>query len=578
MRLTEHTVIFFKKIWKILVQGPLTVSGIKSRITAVTNLCMSTAALLSRHAGHRAILIVGIGASLYAGFLFVSNQISPNAPKASHDVILKSRWAGPAASKSIIILDIDERSLAKLAPEHGRWPWPRSVLADGVDRLSQAGAKAILFNVLLTDADKFNPDADSAMEAVAAMTPNVAYPMIRLNPSNDDMSQLKVSDLLKLTGDPQIGEDKTVAVLLPMFEPMQSHVGIANQKTDADGIVRRYAVKWTDSRLTMPSIVSRTITAGGTEIANVPDTITLNWRNKSANHYKRVSFADFVQSDPKDPKLLAFKDAYVILGVSAPGLGMTKPTAVSSLEDDNEILATALDDVLNDTHIRVMPSWLVLLLELAAIWALIWIGLGHSLNPLLNKLFLLVQSGSATITMASASYTNYLIDLSSVMAFGFAVFSALKLVKSLDHGWSRAKPGLRTSVNALPGGHVLLIGYRDSKVTSIDSTQLQRFLESRVGLSRVIRVDDLFGGESFARKACDDYSCQFCLVELSDISELRAALRELNFYPHLDIRELALEVPWNTEQDVFRLHMAPHMLRQCADLIKEISSPSKDQI
>ena len=185
----DNTFLFFKKVWKILTQGPLTLGSIKSRITGVANFCISTAALLSRHAGHRAILIVGIGASLYAIFLFFSNQITPDAPQASHDVILKSRWAGPAASKSIIILDIDERSLAKMAPEHGRWPWPRSVLADGVDRLSQVGAKAVLFNVLLTDADKFNPDADSAMEAVAAMTPNVAYPMIRLNPLNDEISQ-----------------------------------------------------------------------------------------------------------------------------------------------------------------------------------------------------------------------------------------------------------------------------------------------------------------------------------------------------------------------------------------------------
>lgn len=572
----DNTFLFFKKVWKILTQRPLTLGSIKPRITGVANFCISTAALLSRHAGHRAILIVGIGASLYAIFLFFSNQITPDAPQASHDVILKSRWAGPAASKSIIILDIDERSLAKMAPEHGRWPWPRSVLADGVDRLSQVGAKAVLFNVLLTDADKFNPDADSAMEAVASMTPNVAYPMIRLNPLNDEISQLKVSQLLKITGDTQIGEDKTVAVLLPMFESMQNRVGVSNQTTDSDGIVRRYAVNWTDSSLTMPSIVSRTITVGGEKLPQVPDTINLNWRNKSTNHYTRVSFSDFIKANPKDPQLLAFKDAYVILGVSAPGLGMTKATSVSSMEDDNEILATALDDVLHDTHIRVMPSWVVLVLELGAIWAIIWIAFGYSLNPLLNKLFLLVQSGSATITMVSASYTNYLLDLSSVMAFGLAVFSALKLVMSLDDGWSRAKPGLRSSVNAFPGGHVLLIGYRDSNITNFESNQLQRFLESRVGLSRVIRVDDLFGGESFARKACDDYSCQFCLVQNSDVTELRSALMDLTFYTNLDVRELALDAPWNPEQDEFRRYMSPHMLRQCADLIDAYSSPSID--
>lgn len=571
----EHTIRFFRAVWQKLIKGPTTIDGLKSNISDVINHCMSTAALLSRHAGSRAILLVGLGASFYACFLFLSNQITPESSKTSHDLILKSRWAGPVASKSIIILDIDERSLATLAPEYGRWPWPRSVLADGIERLSQVGAKAILFNILLTDPDKFNPDADSVMEAVSAMTLNVAYPMIRLNSVNDNQSQLKVSELLKRTGDSLSGEETTIAVLLPMFEPMLNRVGVSNQKTDDDGIVRRYAVTWSDSKLTMPSIVSRTITVGGEKLPKVPATITLNWRNKSTNRYARLSFSDFLKADLMDPKLSALKDAYVVLGVSAPGLGMTKATAVSSLEDDNEILATALDDILHDTHIRVMPSWLVLVLEIGVIWFLIWVGLGHSLNPFLNNIFLLLQSGSATITMVSASYTNYLFDLSPVMAFGIGVYSVIMLVKSLDDGWSRAKSGLRASVTVFPEeGHVLLIGYRDSNIKKADSIKLQQFLESRVGLPHVIRVDDLFGGESFARKVCDDYSCQFCLVHHSDVIDLLSALNELPFHNRLDVRELVLNVPWNPEQDAFRLFLAPHVLRQCADLINAQSPRS----
>ena len=551
MNSVEHTIRFFRTVWQKLIKGPMTIAGLKSRISAVSQYCISSAAFISRHAGSRAILLIGIGATFYACFLFLSNQITPDSPKESSDVILKSRWAGPVASKSIIILDIDERSLATMSSEHGRWPWPRSVLADGIERLSQVGAKAVLFNVLLTDPDKFNPDADSVMEAVSAMTSNVAYPLIRLNPINDDQSQLKVSELLKRTGDSLHGGEKTIAVLMPMFEPMLNRVGVSNQKMDDDGIVRRYAVTWSDTRLTMPSIVSRTITVGGDKLPKVPDTITLNWRNKSANRYTRLSFSDFLKADPMDPKLLALKDAYVVLGVSAPGLGMTKATAVSSLEDDNEILATALDDVLHDTHIRVLPSWIVLILELGVIWFLIWVGLGHSLNPFLNNIFLLLQSGSATITMVSASYTNYLFDLSPVMAFGIGVYTVIKLVKSLDDGWSRAKSGLRASVQDFPLGQVLLIGYRDSNIKNADSIKLQKLLESRVSLSRVIRVDDLFGGESFARKVCDDYSCQFCVVDISDVFDLLAALEELPFYNRLDVREFELKVPWNPEQDAF---------------------------
>jgi len=51
------------------------------------------------------------------------------------------------AGDRIVVLAIDERSLATI----GRWPWPRTVLADVVDRLSAAGARVIAVDVLLSE-------------------------------------------------------------------------------------------------------------------------------------------------------------------------------------------------------------------------------------------------------------------------------------------------------------------------------------------------------------------------------------------------------------------------------------------
>lgn len=562
---------FLKSFWQDALQvmrdGPLTISGFTARFNGLKNLIMSWAAMLSRHMGARAIVMVGLAASLYAAFLFLSNQIAPNAPKASHDTILKARWASPEPSTSIWIVDIDERSLAALAPEHGRWPWPRSVLAEGLERLSKAGVKAVLFNVLLTDPDKNNPDADSVMEAASALIPRVAYPIVRLNQSNDNLSQLKVVELLQHTGDPRQVSDATVAVLLPMFEPMLKTVGIANQKPDLDGIVRSYPVIWNDNRLAMPSIVARTLRLGGDFAQTNPTSINLNWRNKANARYSRLAFSDFLALSANSPELMALKNSYIVLGVSAPGLSMTKPTAVSSLEDDNEILATALDDLLHDTHLRVMPSWLVLLIEIMTIWTLVWIGIGRTLSPMLTKVFVLIQSSAASITMLSASYTHWLIDLSAPMAFGAGLYGAIRLVKALDAGWSRAKPGLRTAATAQHTGNVILIGYRDSEVSQSQSAQLQRLLEDRLGLARVIRVDDLFGGESFARKVCEDYSCQFCLTDADGIQELSKSLTILSFYRNLDIRQLALDIAWNSESEEFRVFISLHLLRQCADMV-----------
>lgn len=109
--------------WRVTREGDLTIDGVKARVKGLNNLVMSWAARLSRQMGNRTILLIGFAASLYAVFLFISNQITPEAPKASHDTILKTRWASPKPSPSIIVVDIDERTLAALSPEHGRWPW-----------------------------------------------------------------------------------------------------------------------------------------------------------------------------------------------------------------------------------------------------------------------------------------------------------------------------------------------------------------------------------------------------------------------------------------------------------------------
>ena len=139
-------------------------------------LTVSWVALQSKRFGSQSIIAVGAIATAYALFLFVGQRFSPDTPNPSHDRILRSRFSSPAPSTNIVIVDIDERSLAQLAPEYGRWPWARNVLADGLQKLADTKPRAMLFNVLLSDKDIRNPEADTAMEFTSALLPNVAYP------------------------------------------------------------------------------------------------------------------------------------------------------------------------------------------------------------------------------------------------------------------------------------------------------------------------------------------------------------------------------------------------------------------
>lgn len=59
----------------------------------------------------------------------------------------------PVESDLPVIVAIDERSIAAI----GQWPWPRTVMADLIDRMGQGGALTIGIDVLFLDPDRQSP-------------------------------------------------------------------------------------------------------------------------------------------------------------------------------------------------------------------------------------------------------------------------------------------------------------------------------------------------------------------------------------------------------------------------------------
>ena len=71
---------------------------------------------------------------------------------------LRFRVLNREPTGKILLVDIDGPSLRAI----GRWPWPRSIHAEIVDRLLQLGAGEIAFDVDFSSAS--NPDQDAALE------------------------------------------------------------------------------------------------------------------------------------------------------------------------------------------------------------------------------------------------------------------------------------------------------------------------------------------------------------------------------------------------------------------------------
>ena len=76
--------------------------------------------------------------------------------KARHAVFDQyQRWQPrPYQEAPVRVVDLDEESLKRI----GQWPWPRTQVAELVQRLEQAGAAAVVFDVLFAEPDRTSPE------------------------------------------------------------------------------------------------------------------------------------------------------------------------------------------------------------------------------------------------------------------------------------------------------------------------------------------------------------------------------------------------------------------------------------
>lgn len=86
-----------------------------------------------------------------------TNQIS-KIEYAIQDYHFEIRGPLSVENSPIVLVAISEKADSEI-PE--KWPWPTSVHARLVENLNRAGAKAILFDVLFSQEDRFNPKNDS---------------------------------------------------------------------------------------------------------------------------------------------------------------------------------------------------------------------------------------------------------------------------------------------------------------------------------------------------------------------------------------------------------------------------------
>jgi CHASE2 domain-containing sensor protein len=348
------------------------------------------------------------------------------------DVIMKHRVLFQKADPNIVIVDIDEASLEAMAKEYGRWPWPRQVFAEFLEMLQEQDPRAVVFDILFSDPDVFNKDSDSYFNEVVADMENTFFPMLRLSPTNDELSQVTPSlipGMEPIPGEPQL--DKGIALVLPSFTGIleSGRMGTNNVYPDRDGIVREYPIYRDHFGWRIPSLPAKVGKSLGWKLPNDPD-VFLNWRGKfGAFRSVRFSdvFDDFLRKDRQRPSD-EFTNKIVIIGSTASVLFDTKPTPMEKIHPGVEILATAIGNIKNGDWItQAKNPWLFTALALGLIWVTALAFLTGVKRKAIDTVFAGSQVGLMAVTFASLNLTTFYLDLTAPITAGLIYFSLARV-------------------------------------------------------------------------------------------------------------------------------------------------------
>lgn len=303
------------------------------------------------------------------------------------------------------IVDIDEETLARL----GQWPWPRTRLAELVQRLKMAGVAAIGFDVLLAEADRTSPkfmaelwqlggatrksldalpDHDRVLaESLAAAGAILGFVLQRGADGGRAGDGATAGDLPGLAHQPfryiSSGENPTerlhafdaVIPTRPELESAAQGNGALNFVADSDGIVRRVPLVLKLGGQPVPSIAAESLRvaqsernyflktmqhgSGLSEIRigsyEIPTTVEGEiWVHYSKPVANRYLPAWKILSGNIPDALLA--GHIVLIGSSAQGLMDLRFTPLGGVMPGVEAHAQVLEQILSN-HILSRPDW-----------------------------------------------------------------------------------------------------------------------------------------------------------------------------------------------------------------------------
>jgi len=254
---------------------------------------------------------------------------------------------------NIYTVNIDEDTIAK----YGQYPFPRDVYAKIIEDLYKRNAGLVVFNILLSEEDRFGKDR------VLAETMN-KFPVILPNTpenKNKNTPRQPSTAVIKNEYANQITQYAGIMANVPVLESRAVGTGTIHTEEENDNVVRRMPLVIAVDGVVYPSIAMEALRVaagdsttqiklfeGGVEKMRIPKfgpiatdekgRVWIDWSQRS----KSVSAVNL----PKD-----FAGAVVIVGVAATGLGNPVPTPVQGTWPQ-DVQAAVLGTMINGVTIQ----------------------------------------------------------------------------------------------------------------------------------------------------------------------------------------------------------------------------------
>lgn len=377
-------------------------------------------------------LAVGAGLALVLVLALVQSVaipvVSPVVDRIGLQVFDSYQRLSPRAYEDapVRIIDIDDETIRR----YGQWPWPRTDIARIAQKLGDAGAAAIAFDIVFAEADRTSPRAlarrfaasDPVIAATIAQLPDndaqlaaviASHPVVLglfLTPGTDGVKVEPKAGMISLGTPPASVDDYSSAILpLPALAAAATGLGSLSIRPDPDAVIRRAPLLGRQGDTLVPALSLEAMRAAYQTGSVLVKTTDGSAEGGAAGHVVSVKVGDIevptnaagemwvhftrpvpartipawrLLSDALSPAELGglINGNIVFVGTSAIGLRDLRATPLNDAELGVMIHAQATEQMILE-HFLVRPDWasgleraLLLLLGIALVLMLPQIG------------------------------------------------------------------------------------------------------------------------------------------------------------------------------------------------------------